>query len=742
MKKVGVMTWFSHNNYGSVLQAFALKKIIEKNGYDVEFINYKPKVRKKTIFDMKPSYYYNQILNKIYLKQHAEKFLSINDIYESFRHENFKISNKCDGYKDLVKVCDKYQFVVCGSDQIWSPNVFDTNYFLPFLEPNKKIAYAPSIGVSNISNEFILKKIKALVSDFKNISFREESAIKLLSCQKAKCVLDPTLLLTQDDWIDTLKLKKYNNNKYILCYFLSDNNKFNKIAKKLAQITGLNVKYIPVNKNTLYKDKDISWKTGPKEFVELIYNASYVLTDSFHGVLFSIIFNKEFNVFERFQNTDLESQNSRIYNILNKMHLNSRLISCFNQININEQIDYIEVNDKLEKYRKESLEYLLNSFSDEHSYCSIKNISKVECTGCGLCTLVCPKKCISIKLNDNGFYSAVVDDVKCINCGLCKKMCSQLNSNSLSLNGSKLYSGKSDDDNIIKKSTSGGIAYEISKYALSNNVPVIGCHYNNKTNVAEHIMINNINDLDKLSGSKYLQSYTVNAFEKINSLESGIIFGTPCQIAAMDIYLKKLSKRDKFLLIDLICHGVPSYNLWKKTVKNINVSKVNFRTKTEGWHKILLTINNRKISNKKFYNFFNYNLIYNECCYNCNYRSKSSADIRLGDYWHSKFSKNKLGINMIIINTCFGGDFIKKIKHIIVAPENIDDYYLTQQSQNELIPLDYYDLINEFKKDNVSWTKLYKKYCWKRVYDRFLRKKGYKILKAMSSHRKNKRLSN
>jgi coenzyme F420-reducing hydrogenase beta subunit len=736
MNKVGLMTWFSHNNYGSVLQAFALKKIIESHGYNVEFINYEPKVRKKTLFDMKPSYYYNQILNKIYLKKYAKNFLNINDIYEEFRHKHFIISNKCEGYKDLVEVCNQYQFVVCGSDQIWSPNVFDINYFLPFLEPNKKIAYAPSIGVSNISNEFILNKIKKLVSDFKNISFREENAIELLSCNNAKWVLDPTLLLTKDEWINTLNLKKYHK-KYILCYFLSDNKKFNKVANKLAKVTGLDIKYIPVNKNTLYKKNDIAWETGPKEFVELIYNASYVLTDSFHGALFSIIFNKEFNIFERFKNTNLESQNSRVYNILNKMNLNSRLISSFNQININNQINYTEVNDKLEKYRSDSLNYLLNSFSDEHSlHNPKKNISNVECTGCGLCTLICPKKCISIKLNDNGFYSSIIDESKCVNCGLCKKMCPQLNSNSVSLSKSKLYSGKSADDTIIKKSTSGGVAYEISKYALSNNIPVIGCYYNNNANIAEHIMINSINDLNKLSGSKYLQSYTVNAFEKISSLENGIIFGTPCQIAAIDIYLKKLNKRDKFVLVDLICHGVPSYNLWKKTIKNINVNKVNFRDKSEGWHKILLTINNRKISNKKFYNFFNYNLIYNECCYNCNYRSKSSADIRLGDYWHSKFSKNKLGINMIIINTSVGEHFIKKIKHIIISPENIDDYFLMQQSQNELVPLDYYDIINALKNDNASWSVLYKKYCRKRVYDRFIRKNGYKILKTINFHNK------
>ena len=152
MKKIGIMTWHSHDNYGSVLQAYALSNKIKKTDSDVEFIKYTPKGRKKTIFDFSLKYYTKQFFNKIAIKKYEKEFNNIHELFSKFRENNFKYSKYCEGYTDLRRVCNSYDKVVCGSDQIWSPNVYDENYFLSFLNDSKKIAYAPSIGVSKISN--------------------------------------------------------------------------------------------------------------------------------------------------------------------------------------------------------------------------------------------------------------------------------------------------------------------------------------------------------------------------------------------------------------------------------------------------------------------------------------------------------------------------------------------------------------------------------------------------------------
>lgn len=736
MKKIGIITWDSHDNYGSVLQAYALLNKIKKADNDVEFIKYKPKTRKKSRFDLSFKYYTKQFFNKIAIKKYEKEFHNIHELFSKFRDKNFKYSEYCEGYTDLRRVCNSYDKVVCGSDQIWSPNAYDENYFLSFLNDSKKIAYAPSIGVSKISNIELLKKMQEMIQDFKYLSFREEIAKEILGCKNAKVVLDPTLLYNSEEWDELLNFKEKENknedkDKYILCYFLANNFKYNKIAERIAKITNYKIKYIPINKNTLLEKDKMVLNCGPREFVKSIRNASYVITDSYHGMIFSIIYNKQFFVLERFNKNNKESQNSRIYNLVNKYNLNDRLINDINDIeNLQYHlINYNIVNDKLKIERKESISYLINAINNEYKKDEPINIKDIKCTGCGMCVSICPKKCITMELNENGFYSAKIDESKCINCGLCKKTCGQHYNKSVSLSHKRMYSIKSKDIDIVKQSASGGAAFEISKWAIKNNIPVIGCTYNYQKNIAEHMLVENEKDLSNLAGSKYLPSYTVNAFEKIKNIDTGVIFGLPCQIASINRYLEILGKRDNFVLIDLICHGVPTYNLWKHTIKNKVIKKVNFRNKTKGWHKKILTINDKKIKNKYFYNFFDYNLVYNECCYNCNYRSKSNADIRLGDYWGPKYKNEKNGISMVISISDRGDKIINENDNIIKNNELIDDYYIGQQYENELIPIDYYNIMNALKNSEINWNTIYKKYCRKRVYERNIKKYGYKLFK-------------
>jgi coenzyme F420-reducing hydrogenase beta subunit len=728
VNKVGVMTWFTYNNYGTVLQAYALSKKIEDMQLVPEIINYRPKVRKTNIYDMTPKYILSQLTDRGYKRRYNLEISKINKKFDQFRIDDLHISEEYDTYTQLKEKADGLNKVVCGSDQIWSPIFFDSHYYLDFVEDDsKKISYAPSFGVSSVNNEQLKEKIKKLLSKFNNISVREEQGKKIIKeiCNKdVEVVLDPTLLLTKEEWNNSFKIESKANN-YILCYFLGNNKKYIKIAKEMSRKLKLPLKVILINNLINCFDKSsIIFNCGPKEFVEYISNAAYVLTDSYHGVLFAINFNKPFVALKRFKENKF-SQNSRVFNILKTFDLENRLYND-KKINLTE-IQYETVNAKLDKKRRESIDFLRNSLFNEKV--GKRLVITNNCTGCGVCAAICPKECISIRKNENGFYAYTVDSKKCIKCGLCKRNCGQVHNNATNIGKQKMFSAYSKSNEVLKRSSSGGLAFQLTKQALTENKPVIGCTYNYENNRAEHILIDSENNIDELSGSKYLQSYTVDAFKKIKDLKCALIIGTPCQIATIDNYLKSVNKRDKFILVDLICHGVPSYLLWDKFKKECTINKeIKFRDKQYGW-KTEMTIDSKRVKRNKFYDYFESGLIYNECCYDCNYREYMASDIRLGDFWGRK---SKVGISKVIINTKAGMEIFEKIKdNIIYQEENIAECFNHQQRKNVAVPLERYSIINELKTNNDSLAKISKKYCKKIIKDSNFRNRFYKIYKIL-----------
>lgn len=188
-----------------------------------------------------------------------------------------------------------------------------------------------------------------------------------------------------------------------------------------------------------------------------------------------------------------------------------------------------------------------------------------DCSGCGLCNLVCPEKCIDIKLNKEGFFVSDVNMDKCINCKICEKACPQLRS--VFYKPINFYIAYSNNDEVLKTTTSGGVAYELAKVAIDKGYKVCAVRLNKDLNNAEHYICDNLKDLEDSKGSKYIQSYTVKAFSKLFNDDKYIVFGTPCQIAAINNTAELLNKRGNLLLVDFFCHGVPTNNIWLQTKK-------------------------------------------------------------------------------------------------------------------------------------------------------------------------------
>lgn len=357
MDKIGIVSWYK-SNFGSALQAYALSRVINRYGYETEFINIfygkryaLERCARNALFHL---IYHKSALTRDHIDRFVDKQLSQSP---SLR------------YDELFDYSKNYAAVVCGSDQIWScVEAVDPFYFLQFVPAEKRIAYAPSIGLNGI-REDLQPLFKNYVSQFRALSVREEKGkdiINRLTGLTAKVVLDPTLLLTREDWLELAckeSCKKYNleENGYIFCYFLGDKEKYAPFTSQLQQITGKKVVCVSF-KRTNHKQQIVCTMEG---FLALIRDAAYVLTDSFHGTAFSINLQKKAAVFERFSDDDHMNQNSRIYNLLSKVDAQNMLTAVDETPRkFMERVDrWDEIHDKLSKERLESLEYLDNCLS-------------------------------------------------------------------------------------------------------------------------------------------------------------------------------------------------------------------------------------------------------------------------------------------------------------------------------------------------------------------------------------------
>jgi hypothetical protein len=369
MVKIGLLTWAYNNNYGTILQMYALSSTIHSLGYCVEIINYVQKnVRIPFIKRLLkcPRFTINNVRiktsNWLYFKYNEEINSKI-EKFNLFRQEKFVFSELCDTVSDWSQLNDKYAAFVCGSDQIWNPSFFDGRYYLDFVQDtNKMIAYAPSIGVTSIYEKNTATKMAQAIKRFKYLSVREDKGkdiIYNLTGQNASVVLDPTLLFDSKTWDVLINDVDKPKKEYILCYFLGYKGKYWRIVKKISKAKNMPVKVIPRYNKDCTRKFDIQSCTGIGDFLKLFRDATLVCTDSFHGTIFSILYKKPFLAFERFARHDPRSENSRIYSLLKMVSLEDRIVSNCNIGDlVDKEIDFDLIELSLNGARKKSIRFL------------------------------------------------------------------------------------------------------------------------------------------------------------------------------------------------------------------------------------------------------------------------------------------------------------------------------------------------------------------------------------------------
>lgn len=373
-QKVGLLTWTVYENYGTYLQAYALKKTIENLGYKVEFINYHPVGKNENIFVRvikRPWYYVKLFLKMIYTGKKNyllsyETQVDRHNKFIRFKKENFFMTKNCDSYDSLKDLNKSFSVFVCGSDQIWNPNYFDAHFFLDFVSQSyKKVAYAPSFGTDRIQNSNILMQVQNLLNDFCFLSVREHSGqniIKKLINKDIPVVLDPTMLLEADEW-RTLEDENFHlPDNYLFCYFLGSNELYWKAVYKFAVQFHLKIVVIPIYSFDYGRSDWVLRDVGPQDFIKLIDKASFICTDSFHGVVFSILFKKKFAIFKRFLSNDSNNQNTRVDNLVEMFNLYSKVFQKDNLENIySNELPWNDVFSSLNAKKKSSLSYLCDS---------------------------------------------------------------------------------------------------------------------------------------------------------------------------------------------------------------------------------------------------------------------------------------------------------------------------------------------------------------------------------------------
>ena len=322
-----------------------------------------------------------------------------------------------------------------------------------------------------------------------------------------------------------------------------------------------------------------------------------------------------------------------------------------------------------------------------------------NCTGCSVCAASCPQKAIDIKLTRDGFYEPTINEEKCTDCGMCKKSCYKFEENVLQRNTDdcKFYSAINKDSNELETTTSGGVSSELMKQCIQEGYMVLGVAYDYEKNIAVTKISRTINELEQFKGSKYFQSFTFDAlYEALNdrSEQKYAVFGTPCQIYAISKYISNRKGKDKFLLIDIFCHGCPSLNLWTKYLEYNKhkfgvqeFDRIVFRSKTYGWHEFSTTFfdsdkryDSSKINDPFYTIFFDKNAL-NDACYTCKLRSTLAyTDIRLGDFWGYQYDTNTKGVSAVVLCTDKGKELFNKVKNRFEVSEHTFSETIAAQS--------------------------------------------------------------
>ena len=382
MSKTAILTSEEsfHNNYGAVLQGYALYTTVQEMGCEPIIVRYRGGTFIELNLYRKFRHRLGIMYRNLFPSDEKKRSMALRHMYEApirereafflnFQRETMTFFSQerltWPQLKTNPPVANVY---LCGSDQIWNPYFKsgrnDPGYFLAFApEGARKIAYAPSFGCSDLP-ESAREDIEDLLRDFSAISVRERSGVEIVrkyAHKDAELVLDPTLLRTPQQWREISRIPQNLPEKYILCYRFAESERTKSTINAIAKMTGLPVCSLPLSDVALADPYQLFFEAGPREFVGMIDRAALVLTDSFHATVFSILMNTPVCVFLRESYQTGNSMNSRVYNLLEMLGLTEHILK--ENDSVEKAVQCLELNyehayELLEEHRQRSLRFL------------------------------------------------------------------------------------------------------------------------------------------------------------------------------------------------------------------------------------------------------------------------------------------------------------------------------------------------------------------------------------------------
>lgn len=361
--KTATITFHAPNNNGSFLQAYALQKYLTTRFEDIEneIIDFQPESQQQQYAVFRKIYSKKDILRNLISIRHYRALSKRFSSFSEMREKYLKMTKRCTTTEEALKIADNYDLVIAGSDQIWNTTArdFSEAFFLPGI--SKKSTYAVSCGPH--LNEVDCDRICSAMESFENVSVRENDTKDFLekhTKRSIETVLDPTFLLTKEDYSELYEKKRILKERYVLLYTINYDEDALKQAVSVAERLGGKI-VVPFTGYSAIKAKKygikVMWDVAPDVFLNLIENAECVCSNSFHGIAFSIIFKKEFYRVGTMDQTGKIKKDDRIDNILNWCGLSNR---NYGETNGNGKIDYIQVEHTLNTLRNRSNQYIYN----------------------------------------------------------------------------------------------------------------------------------------------------------------------------------------------------------------------------------------------------------------------------------------------------------------------------------------------------------------------------------------------
>jgi len=694
------VTFYHIHHYGALLQAYATEQAVEALGSECEIINYY--VNQDNSLFRKPTGVGSAAADA-HTALHYARLKTRYERFEAFAKERLRISgHHFQSFRELRDGELPYDVILSGSDQIWNPKIFPDGRFDPVFfgafSKQRKIAYAPSFGIPHIP-ENMEGELRDYLNSFSHLSARERQGqriIQEITGKQAPVVLDPTLLLRREVWDAAANTPKGypaprrgdGAGGYILCYCISKPGALEPYIRRLAEETGLPVVQLCGIRQKVYGKAGCILDAGPSEFLGLFRGASYVCTNSFHGTVFSIQFQKPF--FTAVAPAELaEPEASRTFSLLDTLGLTDRIVGKGDTAGLTDPIVWTRVDARLETARQASLAYLRAALTGAACEESIPDrapaaegmprlASHTRCTGCSACMNGCPMDAITMERDKEGFAYPVVDSAKCVRCGRCTAICPILRERPASPLPA-VFAAWNRDDGIRRDSTSGGVFSVLAEYILESGGVVFGAAMDGKQHL-RHIACFRKEDLWRLRGTKYVQSDLGDTFREVKrwlEVRPVLFSGTPCQVDGLYQYLGR--RPENLTTCDLICHGVPSPGVWEDMVQSIENRKhktlqaVRFRNKVTGWKDSHFTtvysdgsVDSAPLIRTEYGRAFGRALFLRPSCHRCAYTSMSRVgDFTLGDFWGLKPDElpeqQERGVSLLMVNTPHGSHLFDQL---------------------------------------------------------------------------------